>query len=594
MPVKKRQPKTFADTKGRKATKTLKNRPRKLMFTAHQMRNFIMNNSLQDWLELYHDDRDKMAKREHKRMHRSSPGDRFREHVFQYVQSCYPEHVVVLVRPDIREMTGEEAASVLNGKETIEHMRKKVPIIINAQLINRYSGNCDIADMLVRIDFLSQLFPNYVPPDDVSSDPHNNYVAVGVRHGKLVYCVDMVTVRNTSSIKYWKSKLLMQNSILSRYQQYDPCHAIILGSGSSWTGSDKKVHHSAEFSLGVVHFNGKDLKTSVDGYVGAELWLCKLHDAGAAKWKVEPVPSVPELYANAKMTVYDTPWASTISDIAIKQDEITQLWNCSVNVRNRAHAKGIKRLSDAKSSTDLGFKAETRTSSMIDRYLAHEYDDVQDIPLNICDTWTTLDFECSSAARVRTYDRTCFTDSCIYLVSIGDRQFGISDEVQSLEEVEKNVAKGVYQTLLEIESTVGPRDQYQIFCWGQAEARYMWQLERKYPEYPIATKFAANLVDLHELFVENEIILSGQMNNTLSSVAKALGVSQKVPVNTNELAEIVLSDQVEPERAEALRTLLEYNLNDVKVLEEIIRKIVYEQQGSRKEVNISVEEGIKG
>lgn len=595
---KSKPKKATKGTKGKKKAvkqKTLKDYPRKIMLTPHQMRNYIMNNSLQDWLELYHDDREKMAKRRARSRARTSVGDKFREHVFQYVQKQYPEHVVVLVRPDIRDMTGTEAARCLDGKETLEYMEKRIPIIINAQLVNRYTGTCDVVDMLVRTDHVRELFTEYRATLPKPSDSH--YIVVGVRYGKLEYCVDGVTVRNTPSIRYWKTKLHAQNNILTRYQDLNVSCAVILGSGSTWTDRDKAKHDSHEFSPGVIHFAGKDMKVSVDGFVEAESWLAQVHSDAAAKWTVEPTPSVPELYANAKLSVYDTPWAPVIHDIADKQDEITRLRNCSVAVRDRAHARGIMRLSDAKSAEDLGFKPGTKTSVTLDRHLAHEYDDVEDIPLNLSATWTTLDFESLAVAGIRTYDRSSFTDSCIYLASVGNRQFGISDGALSSEAAERAVVKGVYKALSEVEEEAGPRGQCQIFCWGQAEARYMWQLERKYPEYPMATRFAANLVDLHELFVEHQIILPGQMNNTLSSVARALGVAQKVPVNTNELAEIALSSDPESDKEErdmALKTLLEYNLNDVKVLEEILRKIVYEQQGDSEGVDPTVEGDIEG
>lgn len=591
-------------TAGKKTKKrTLKDRPREIMLTPHQMKNYIMNNSLQDWLELYHDDREKIGKRRprSRSQSRKSVGDKFREHVFQYVQKHYAEHVVVLQRPDIRDMSGTEAAGVLDGKETLEYMKKRIPIIINAQLINRYMGTCDVADMLVRSDYVRELFTDTDTGAGYRSDfPESScehYVVVAVRYGKLGYCVDGVTVRNNPSMRYWKTKLYAQTMVLARYQGYAQSCAVILGSGSTWVDSSKRKHESHEFSPGVVQFDGKDMKICVDNYVEAESWLTAVRAESAAKWTLAPVPSVSELYANAKLSVYDTPWAPVIQDIAEEQDEITRLWNCSVAVRDRTHAKGIRRLSDVKSAEDLGFKSGTKTSMLLDRYLSHDYDDTSEIPLNLSVTWTTLDFESLPVAEIRTYDRASFTDSCIYLASVGNRQFGISRVAMSLEDTERAVAKGVYQALSEVEKDAGPREQYQIFCWGQAEARYMWQLERKYPEYPIATKFAANLVDLHEMFVENQIILPGQLNNTLSSAAKALGVTQKVPINTNELAEIVLSDGSETDKEErdvALKTLLEYNLNDVKVLEEIIGKIVYEQQGDGEKFDPAVEKDIVG
>jgi predicted RecB family nuclease len=135
------------------------------------------------------------------------------------------------------------------------------------------------------------------------------------------------------------------------------------------------------------------------------------------------------------------------------------------------------------------------------------------------------------------------------------------------DQAEQAVAKDLYHALTELAS----KKDLQIYCWSDAEARYMYNLETKYPEYPLGSEFARYLVDLHETFVDNTILLKGQYNNSLSSVAIAMGITPKIETNTCLLAEEVFSNA----NTVALEQLLTYNRNDTFILEEMIRKITH-------------------
>jgi hypothetical protein len=581
---------------------------RKKMLTPRQLRNFVYENTLQDWLERHHIDREKYKEPAGAGRKSRDFQTQFREHVINQLRSrVEASELIVLNRPDTNGIrSGEAMAKLLNGKETLQHMRDHVPVIANAQLVNRSEALCDIADLLVRSDYIHRIFPlssMTVSKDTVSKFGQWYYVVVGIRFGQHQFCVDGVKLRNDPSIRYWKTKLYIQNRILNHYQQCDVDAALLVGRGYTWTVS-KGSKGSKGAKNNTINKPGTILFESVfDGFTddilkkGTE-WINKLDAPLSAEWKTVPEPSVPELYANGKLSVYDTPWAPVIHDIAVAQDEITLLHHCTTKSRQTAHSKNlpVHGLSGLRTSEDVGYKSTTKIGSLINRYIAKDWN--LDISLPPRATVVLfLDFESLPVGTVKFIDDSTYIKEWIYLASITDyegqsaSQFGLTElpapgsgVTECTESIERSVAKGVYDFLF----TANLRDAcFQIYCWGDAEARYLYKLEEKYPEYPIGTLYACRLVNLHEIFVNGDIMFPGQTDNTLETVSRVMGLSCKVPINTNQIVQDVMwnSDlglgtdaNADPKRQGLLDQLLRYGSNDTTILREMVQKIYDEQQ----------------
>lgn len=567
-----------------KLTKGKRQYRKNKMLTSHQLRNFINDNTLQDWLERhYHGDQAnqkyQIKTRDFQKL--------FRDQVISHIRSQVDQgQLVELERPvpvpALGSHSGEEMAKLLNGCETLKLMREHIPVIANAQLINRSEGICDIADLIIRSDYIQRLFPQNMHIID-----HNvhckfgswHYVAVGIRFGQNTFCVNGIKVRNNPSIRYWKTKLFLQNRILNYYQQSSIDYALLIGRGYNWTTGGHTFSGNTIDKPGVVLFNDRFDNFTRELFSKGSDWMEKLDAPLASEWATAPTPSVPELYANAKLSVYDTQWASVIKNIAVKQDDITQLQHCSPKHRTIAHGKGIYRLSKVKTAEDIGFKSDTKAGRQINRFVNKEWNEIVDIPLSPTRASAIfLNIESLPVGMVRFIDDASYVDEWIYMASVhsldgGHYQFGLT-KLES-EDVECLLAKELYMFL---NSVMDQDSDFQIYCWGD-DAQYLFKLEDKYPDYPLGTNHAHRIIDLHELISQGEIILPGQTDNTLETMSRVMGLGPKVPVNTCELVQNIVwnTELSTAERQSQLTTLLDYSTNDTLILRTMVQKIHNEQ-----------------
>jgi len=582
--------KTKTKTKSKAGKSTLQN----IILTSRQLRNLVHDNTLQDWLERYHADRDQLKERQLKSRIKSR--DFHRQFVYQLITQIQSvigtQNVHVLERPEgIEDLDGTALSKLIYGSETLDLMKAGTPVIANAQLINRSEGLCDIADLIVRSDYTKTIFPSLVMHNH---DQHSQfgpwyYVAVAIRFSQNEFCVDGIKLRNNPAMRYTKTRLYIQTQILDYYQHTAVSHALVVGRGYTWTQSKTiggaTIKANTIDKPGVVLFDDADLFTK-DLLNQGTRWLNRLN-AVSADWSVAPKPSVQELYANAKLSVYDTPWAPVIQQFAREQDDITQLHHCTVKNRTTAHRNGFKRLSQVVRSEDLGYKSTTKIGQSINRYLCKDWDSLSSVKLPEFKTALYLDFESIPVGTVKFIGNSTFINELIYLVSAyvvteqGETvyQFGVTtldDASLDTETIEHNLAKSLYEV---IQSLKQSDPHLVIFTWSDAEARYLYKLEEKFPDYPLGSDFAYKIVDLHELF--QEIILPNQTDNSLETVTRVLqelgyDIEPKAALNSNIAIQTVIwgSDNFSvQERQSELTRLLEYNNNDTKVLRTIVQSI---------------------
>lgn len=563
------------------------------MLTSRQLRNLIHDNTLQDWLERYHGDREQIKARKLK--FRIKSRDFHRQFVCQVITRIKSvigeQNVQVLDRPEgVEDLDGVSLSKIICGSETLALMKAGTPVIANAQLINRSEGICDIADLIVRSDYLNSIFSLVKSENNINDSQFGPwyYVAVAIRFSQNEFCVDGIKLRNDPSTRYAKTRLYIQTRILEHYQHTALNYALVVGRSYTWTQSKSvggaTVKANTIDKPGVVLFDDEDSFAASLLEQGIQ-WLDKLAAGAAADWNVAPQPTVHELYANCKLSVYDTPWAPVVQEIGRDQDDITQLHHCTAKNRTIAHKNGFKRLSQALRSEDLGYKSTTKVGQSINCYLGKNWNTLSSVKLPKFKTAMYLDFESLPVGNVKFIGDSTFIHELIYLASVrvvteqGEthHQFGITTlDDADLGSIERKLAKGLYETLNDLEHVV-------IFTWSDAEARYLYKLEEKFPEYPLGTDHAYKIIDLHELF--QDVILPGQTDNSLETVTRVLhnlgyDVEPKISLNSNDIIQAVIwgSDSFSvQERQSELTRLLEYNNHDTKVLRAIVQSIQDEQ-----------------
>ena len=87
-------------------------------------------------------------------------------------------------------------------------------------------------------------------------------------------------------------------------------------------------------------------------------------------WKTSPIPSVPELYPNMCNNKVTGPIYKLKKEIAKEIEDITQLWYCGVKHREKAHNKGIYKLTDERLNTDiLGLPKNSERTNTISKMI---------------------------------------------------------------------------------------------------------------------------------------------------------------------------------------------------------------------------------
>jgi hypothetical protein len=431
---------------------------RKQMLRPKHLRNMIRGNSLEDWLERYHDKKSDPAPAP-----APAPPTDAREFLVNHLRQRLDEDdLVVLDRP----------LEPIDGTETLKCMKNQVPVIVNAQLIDRSAALGDIVDLLVRSDYLVKLGLLNEPQSETAALPLH-YVIVGMR--------------GDPSIRYVKTQLYMQNLILIRYQHIDSGYALI---------AEKELDN-----VGIIKFNAEHNRFTEGLFHSGSTWMNKLNDHSSKTWSTTP-PSVPELYANAKLT---TPWAQVIHDIALKQDDITLLEGCWPRHRAVAHKRRKFKVSQLRSSKDVGYKETSRIGRYINRYIKKDWNKVEDIelpPRSDYDVYFDLPADCE----------------------------------------ERSAAKSLYKMFSDAHER-DPVEKYHIYCWDIDPER-LYDIEFTYPEYPLGTMFAHRLIDLHQIFIDQEIILPCQTDISLQTISRVLKLKVEEDDVLKEIVHRIHNEQI--------------------------------------------------
>merc|ERR1711991_1285176 len=118
--------------------------------------------------------------------------------------------------------------------------------------------------------------------------------------------------------------------------------------------------------LGVVDYNDFD-SNYIEQTEDAIKWVLRVRNEGH-KWKLHPLPSIPELYPNMN-NEKDGQWKDIKKQLSESINEITALWMCGVKNRYIAHSNNITSFKDPDCNSKLlGFK-EGNISKTLDKVI---------------------------------------------------------------------------------------------------------------------------------------------------------------------------------------------------------------------------------
>ncbi len=337
--------------------------------SAGRTRNWMLDDPLIDWLQLYGESRDYIPKKELADHNKDldflefllERGREFEAGILQLLQERFE---VMTVAQDYREISRLDKA-----EETFEAMRRGAPIIYQAVLWDAHNMNYGSPDFLVRSDILHLMFPDSIseqeaatPAADLGDNPWH-YRVVDTKFTTLHLNAKGTELTNEGSAPAYKAQLYIYNRMLGRLQGLEPPESYLLGRGwqRKQSGTTSRGRSAME-QLGPVPQNGT-VANGVpigDAVEEALCWVRRIRAEGK-DWELLPEPSVPELYPNMSNAddgdmmlesrpaelepgpeegEQDSKWIGVKKWLARELKELTQLWQVGVGRRRKAHGDG--------------------------------------------------------------------------------------------------------------------------------------------------------------------------------------------------------------------------------------------------------------
>ncbi len=337
--------------------------------------NYMMKDPLLDWLK-YHQNssnRSITSKRS-----QSQNTDNFTSYIMESGKT-FERKVMKLITKKfgtnrVIEINGESSPrNPMKVEETLNAMKKGIPIIHSGVLHNSSNKTFGIPDLLVRSDWLKFLVKSLpisekdevIPAPKLGSGEWH-YRVIDIKYTSLLLRSDGVHLLNSKTFPAYKAQLLIYNWALGKLQGYTPNDVYILGRKWNYTSRGEFFEGFSCFDrLGSINYNGLD-----SNYVKltneAINWIQEVRSEEASEWNITKYPLDRwELYPNM-CNSYDFPWHEIKENLAAKSHELTKLWMVGPKNRNIAIGNGIYSWSDKDcNAKSLGIKGK-KTSKILD------------------------------------------------------------------------------------------------------------------------------------------------------------------------------------------------------------------------------------
>jgi RNase_H superfamily len=328
-------------------------RSKKQWIFATQLKNYLLNDSLVDWIQLYRKKQVGVKRNETFLPFKSylfEQGDRFELKIIQQIKNIVGKENYIQIADSL-----SKAKSKALFSQTVDAINRKVPIILSGVLRSDTENLYGISDLIIRNDWIQKIIPTYTAKDSF-------YRIIDIKFSTIPLSSDQNRILNQNRYPAYKGQVFVYNKILTEIQGFDSGEAFILGRG--WTSSSrgKDIHVRDPFDrLGRVDFFNSDSKF-VDKSNEAIKWLRDLQKNGST-W----IPGQDKnMYPN--LSIFND-CVSEKKEIAEEIADVTLLWSVGYKNREIALEQGILSWKDNRcNATSLGIKSPLR-KKIIDRMI---------------------------------------------------------------------------------------------------------------------------------------------------------------------------------------------------------------------------------
>jgi len=359
-------------------TNNIKYTDYKNWITPSEMRNYMLDDPLIDYLNRYGYKHSIIPDPKQGELgfcdYVSKKGNDFETKVIEIMRNKHPNDFVEI---------GDKNCIYKNDlfNKTVEHMKNGTYIIYHGFLRDEKEKMYGVPDLLVRSDFINKLFysdlydENLVNIQNTINNKKYHYVPIDIKYTTLNILSDKKSLSNGIDNIYYKSQLFLYNKMLSSIQGYSCHYGYVIGRKYNYVSKNLKssITNNIFDKLGRINFNDLNL---VEKTSNAVKWIQDLKDNGD-NWKFfnetyynnylskSPTKNIEkddqyinnlninlknirkELFPNMNNN-NDHPWHNFKKNLAFNIGEITYLWYCSKNVRDKCHQSNIYSFYDAK------------------------------------------------------------------------------------------------------------------------------------------------------------------------------------------------------------------------------------------------------
>ena len=551
------------------------------MISASSVRNYLLKDTLSDWLKHYHivdvhkiHPKNVFTKTIRKPKNKSifklyQTGNKFEQKVYEELEQKYN---------CIKVAESYEARSVEKFKQTVECMKKGYDIIYQG-VFHSYKYNLyGCPDLLVRSVKLKEIFNCDIVGNNKSFNSTYHQVVIDIKPSSINMAATGINIINSNQIPAYKGQVYIYNKILGEIQNYEPRYGYILGKKYEFKNYDNYDYLN---HLAVIDFEDYD-KKYVDEVNKAIKWLLRVREEGTS-WKLLPLPTIPELYPNMKVNNFNNIKEKLNNEIG----EITGIWNCSVKNRENCHKRKIYTWKDEKCNSEtLGFKPSKRAKIIdniinvnrnndniyLDELYAYDWDNFSENKKEFYLDFETIDKNMNNLTGgsnqfifmigIGWEDNNQWQYKCFYLKDLTNRD-------------ERNMLNEFFIFLKNKEKEYN-KDSI-LLHWTKAEPQF---LKKSCSKYNMNFKLEnIEYFDLYDLFVDNFVSIKGCFNYSLKNVARSMfnngmidTLWDKDNVCSNGLNAMYYAlEYYKGQNLDVMRSIINYNEIDCKVMYEILK-----------------------
>lgn len=538
---------------------------------ATSTRNYAKNNAFEDWLELY--GRYKLMNTKYEKMI-PCENTEFLDFLFSQGNK-YESMIVEILANEFREdffcFDGHNQVYLNKSersKATYWKMKQGIPIIHSGYVTNEHNLTFGKPDFLIRGDYLSKVV-NVLYSDDIYGEYNSDeYYICDVKWSEIKNTKTGMRILNRGSVNAFKMQVNIYCNATTQFNtKINRNYGFIFGKNRTY---------------GVIDFSpGGFDETFNETTLNAVDWYRDLCEHGS-KW---------DLYTSYQLKpnhcISDSKWSKVIKEYAKDISDITCMWRCGPQLRDKLNSQGIHSWRDYEFKGELCFKSEKiikiiNEMKILNKKRKNNVCAYTSMPFDLDDISQAIFLDVESINPILNDDN----QERVFMIGYGWVENGeYKSEIlyaEGLDDIsERNLVKKFFIKIVN-------KTQNKVVSWSEFDQRIINNKFNKYlsPENIDAYNNKFSHIDLHKEAINKRLVVHGAMCFGLKDIVSNLYKNGVIDDDCVELwtseCENGLDAMVKAKKiynikiynktfrnailSKHLREIIQYNYIDVKVL----------------------------